>query len=54
MNEDKIFMNGIFIREKQFENGGSIIKCEIVNVFDFADQLKKQWKTNKPKKTANF
>ena len=46
MNEDKIFMNGIFIREKQFENGGSIIKCEIVNVFDFADQLKKHAKSD--------
>jgi len=40
MNEDKIFMNGIFIREKQFDNGGSIIKCEIPNAHDFAQQLK--------------
>lgn len=40
MNKDKIFMNGIFIREKQFDNGGSIIKCEIPNAHDFAQQIK--------------
>lgn len=40
MNSEKTFINGIFIREKEFENGGSIMKVEIPNVNDFAQQLK--------------
>tara|TARA_R100000655_G_scaffold36882_3_gene71394 strand:- start:337 stop:615 length:279 start_codon:yes stop_codon:yes gene_type:complete len=38
--EDKIFINGVFLREKEFDNGGSIIKIEIPNVSQFAEQLK--------------
>ena len=38
--EDKIFINGVFLREKEFDNGGSIIKVEIPNVLQFAEQLK--------------
>ena len=40
MSEEKIFINGVFIREKEFDNGGSIIKVEIPNVSEFAEQLK--------------
>ena len=36
---EKIFINGVFLREKQFENGGSIIKIEIPNVSEFSEQL---------------
>ena len=36
---DKIYINGIFIREKEFENGGSIMKVDIPNVSQFVDQL---------------
>ncbi len=42
--KEKIFMNGIFIREKQFDNGGSLLNIDIVNVYDFAEQLKKHAK----------
>ena len=38
--EDKIFINSVFLREKEFDNGGSIIKVEIPNVLQFAEQLK--------------
>lgn len=44
--KEKIFMNGIFIREKQFDNGGSILNIDIVDVFDFAEQLKKHRKND--------
>lgn len=27
--EEKTFINGLFIREKQFDNGGSIIKIDV-------------------------
>lgn len=37
--EDKTFINGLFIREKQFDNGGTIIKIDI-NVDALHDQLK--------------
>ena len=37
--EDKTFINGLFIREKQFDNGGSVIKIDI-NVDALHDQLK--------------
>ena len=40
MSEEKIFINGVFIREQEFDNGGSIIKVEIPNVSEFAEQLK--------------
>ena len=34
MSEEKTFMDGLFIREKEFDNGGSIIKVDIdVNRF---------------------
>jgi hypothetical protein len=36
--EDKTFINGLFIREKEFDNGGSIIKIDI-NVNALHDQL---------------
>tara|TARA_R100001443_G_scaffold115293_2_gene132730 strand:- start:1365 stop:1655 length:291 start_codon:yes stop_codon:yes gene_type:complete len=36
---EKIYINGIFIREKEFENGGSIMKVDIPNVSEFCDQL---------------
>ena len=36
--EDKTFINGLFIREKEFDNGGSIIKVDI-NVNALCDQL---------------
>jgi hypothetical protein len=44
--KEKIFMNGIFIREKQFDNGGSLLNIDIVNVYDFAEQLKKHAKSD--------
>ena len=37
-NEEKIYINGSYL-EKEFENGGRIIKCDIPNVSEFADQL---------------
>mgnify|MGYP003643097797 FL=1 len=40
MSEEKIFINGVFLREREFDNGGSIIKVEIPNVSEFAEQLK--------------
>tara|TARA_R100000734_G_scaffold19138_1_gene18430 strand:+ start:1054 stop:1350 length:297 start_codon:yes stop_codon:yes gene_type:complete len=36
--EDKTFINGLFIREKEFDNGGSIIKVDI-NVNTLFEQL---------------
>jgi len=36
--EEKTFINGLFIREKEFDNGGSIIKIDI-NVDTLHDQL---------------
>ena len=36
--EEKTFINGLFIREKQFDNGGSIIKLD-VNVESLTKQL---------------
>ena len=36
---DKIFINGVFLREKTFDNGGSIINMDITDVVDFANQL---------------
>ena len=44
--DNKTFINGVFIREKQFDNGGSIIKIEIPNVSEFADQLIKHANSN--------
>lgn len=38
--EEKVFINGVFLREKEFDNGGSIIKVEIPNVSEFIQQLK--------------
>ena len=38
-NKEKIFMNGIFVREKTFENGGSILNVDIINVDEFSKQL---------------
>ena len=38
-NKDKIYINGTFLREIEFENGGKKIKCDIINVTEFADQL---------------
>lgn len=35
---EKTFINGLFIREKQFDNGGSIIKVDI-NVDTLCQQL---------------
>ena len=40
ISEEKIFINGVFLREREFDNGGSIIKVEIPNVSEFAEQLK--------------
>lgn len=37
--ENKIYINGAFLRQVDFDNGGSIIKCDILNVSEFADQL---------------
>ena len=42
--EEKIFMNGIFVREKTFDNGGSILNVDIVNVNEFAKQLQQHAK----------
>lgn len=42
MEKQKIFMNGIFVREKTFENGGSILNVDIINVDEFSKQLQKQ------------
>jgi len=36
--DDKTFINGLFIREKEFDNGGSILKVDI-NVDTLFDQL---------------
>lgn len=36
---EKIYLNGAFLREKEFESGGSIIKCDILKVAEFTDQL---------------
>lgn len=36
--DDKTFMDGLFIREKEFDNGGSIIKIDI-DVSRFTKQL---------------
>ena len=33
------FINGVFLREKTFDNGGSIINMDITDVVDFANQL---------------
>jgi hypothetical protein len=38
--DEKVFINGVFLREKEFDNGGSIIKVEIPNVSEFIQQLK--------------
>ena len=38
--QEKIFLNGIFVRERKFDNGGSILKCDILDANDFASQLK--------------
>ena len=43
-SKEKIFMNGIFIREKTFENGGSILNVDIVNVNEFGKQLQQHAK----------
>lgn len=37
--EEKIYINGAFLRQVDFENGGYKIKCDILNVSEFADQL---------------
>ena len=37
-NKEKIYVNGVFLREKELEFG-TIIQCDIVNVTEFADQL---------------
>tara|TARA_R100001015_G_C4628542_1_gene188742 strand:- start:754 stop:1038 length:285 start_codon:yes stop_codon:yes gene_type:complete len=37
---DKIFINGVFLREKTFDNGGSIINIDITDVESFANQLR--------------
>ena len=37
--KEKIYINGAFLRQVEFDNGGSIIKCDILNVSEFADQL---------------
>jgi len=44
MDKEKIFMNGIFVREKTFDNGGSILNVDIVNVNEFAKQLQQHAK----------
>jgi hypothetical protein len=36
--DEKTFMDGLFIREKQFDNGGSIIKIDI-DVSRFSKQI---------------
>ena len=38
---EKIYINGIFIREKEFENGGSIMKVDIPKVSEFCDRVVK-------------
>ena len=42
--EEKIFINGVFLREKTFDNGGSIINIDITNIDDFTNQLKQNQK----------
>jgi len=37
---DKIFINGVFLREKTFDNGGSIINIDITDIESFANQLR--------------
>ena len=37
---DKIFINGVFLREKTFDNGGSIINIDITDIESFAQQLR--------------
>lgn len=46
MDKEKIFMNGIFVREKTFGNGGSILNVDIINVDEFAKQLKQHAKSD--------
>ena len=46
MDKEKIFMNGIFVREKTFDNGGSILNVDIINVDEFAKQLKQHAKAD--------
>ena len=36
--KEKIYINGVFLREKELEFG-TIIQCDILNVSEFADQL---------------
>jgi|TARA_R110000823_G_scaffold4464_8_gene17317 hypothetical protein len=38
-NEEKIYINGSYLRQVDFDNGGSIIKWSIPNVSEFADEL---------------
>mgnify|MGYP003148600141 CR=1 FL=1 len=46
MDKEKIFMNGIFVREKTFDNGGSILNVDIINVNEFGEQLQKHAKSD--------
>ena len=46
MEKQKIFMNGIFVREKTFDNGGSILNVDIINVDDFTKQLNEHKKSD--------
>lgn len=52
-NKEKIFMNGIFVREKTFENGGSILNVDIINVDEFSKQLQ-QYKNKDSKVTLEI
>lgn len=38
---EKIFINGVFIREKQFDNGGKIITIDIPDIEQFYGQMRK-------------
>lgn len=39
MNNDKVFMNPSFCREKTFDNGGRVINISIPNVAEFCDKF---------------
>ncbi len=43
---DKIFINGVFLREKTFDNGGSIINIDITDIESFSNQLQNHAKSD--------
>jgi hypothetical protein len=44
-NDEKVFINGIFVREFKFENGGSVLNLSL-RVADVIEELQKHEKSN--------